>query len=188
MFYIPMKDLAKQVGLDKELFYRPKAVEMYEGLSQKIQNLKGGTMIDCSFEAIQGCDASFADGFVIKLQKSIGNYKNVVMRLSNCSDTVLENLRAALLLRNEMDGTKVNILYYDTSYHFIVKQEANLQEAFDYVQKHGEVSARDIAEHFNIEINSASNRLKKLYDSNKVFRREIKDEKGRQHLYFIELP
>lgn len=188
MFEIPMRELAKDVGLEKELFYRPKAVEMYEKLSQRLQNLQGGTMIKCSFELIDGCDASFSDGFVIKLQRYVSNFNNVVMTLTDCSENVLENLRAALLLRNEMDESRINILYYDTSYHFLIKTEANLQATFDYVQEHGETSARDIAEYFNIEINSASNRLKKLYDSNKIFRREIKDEKGRQHLYFIELP
>jgi len=188
MYNISMKDLAKNVGLEKELFYRPKAIEMYEELTCMLKDLKGGTIVDCSFEGIAGCDASFADAFVIKLQKYIQKFNNVVLRLSNCNEFVLENLRAALLLRNEMDKAKTNILYYDSSYHFLVKQEANLQAAFDYIQKQGETSARDIAEEFELEINSASNRLKKLYDTNKVFRREIKDEKGRQHIYFIKLP
>lgn len=187
MYEIKMRKLASEAGLNKELFYRPKAMEMYEAVTQSLGSVTGGTLVDCSFESIEGCDASFADGFVIKLQKYIQNYNNVVMRLSNCNEAVLENLRAALMLRNEMDKAKTNILYYDVTYHFLVKQESNLQETFDYVQKHKEVSARDIAEHFDIEINSASNRLKKLYDANKIFRREIKDEKGRQHIYFIKL-
>lgn len=188
MYTISMKNLAESVGLDKELFYRPNAVKMYENVVRELQHIKGGTMIECSFEAINGCDASFADGFVIKLQKHIQQFNNVVLYLSNCNEAVLENLRAALMLRNEMDKTKINILYYDTSFQFLVKQEANLHVAFEYVQKVGETTARDIAEVFDIEINSASNRLKKLYDSNKLFRREIKDEKGRQHIYFIKLP
>ena len=188
MYNISMKELAKSVELEKELFYRPKAIEMYEQLVHNmLRDLKGGTIIDCSFEEIDGCDASFADAFVIKLQRYVEDFNNVVLRLSNCNEFVLENLRAALLLRNEMDKTKTNILYYDETYKFLIKQEANLQTTFDYIQKHGETSARDLAEEFELEINSASNRLKKLYDSNKVFRREIKDEKGRQHIYFIKL-
>lgn len=185
MLCISMKELAQKVGLENELFYRPNAAKMYAELSSQIQYIQGGTLLDCSFESIEGCDASFADEFVIQLQKDISKFNNVVMRLSNCNDAVLENLRGALLIRNEMNQTKINILYYDTAYKFLVKQEPNLQAAFDYVQKYHEVSAREIAEHFGLEINSASNRLKKLYDSNKLFRREFKDEKGRQHLYFI---
>ena len=182
---ILMNELAQKVGLNKELFYRPNAVKMYTEVFPLAQYLNGGTLVDCSFEGITGCDASFADEFVINLQKHIAKYKNVVLRLSHCNEAIIENLQGALLIRNEMDNEKTNILYYDSSYKFLIKQEPNLQNTFDFVQSHKEVSARDIAEYFGIEINSASNRLKKLYDSNKLFRREIKDEKGRQHLYFL---
>lgn len=185
MLRISMKELAKKVNLDKELFYRPKAREMFQEVQSLVQYLQGGTLIDCSFEGIEGCDASFADEFVINLQKHVFSFNNVVLRLSYCSEAVLENLQGALMLRNEMDKTKTNILYYDTKYRFLVKMEANLQDTFDYVQSYKEVSAREIAEHYGIEINSASNRLKKLYDTNKLFRYEIKDEKGRQHIYYI---
>lgn len=185
MMQISMREWAQKVDLDKELFYRPTAVKMYEELFPLIQYLQGGTLLDCSFDGIEGCDASFADEFVIRLQKHVSHFNNVVFRLSHCNEAVLENLRGALMLRNEMDKAKTNILYYDTMYHFLIKLEANLQETFDYVQKHNEVTAREIAELYGIEINSASNRLKKLYDANKLFRREIKDEKGRQHIYYI---
>lgn len=185
MMLISMREWAHEVDLEQELFYRPTAVKLYEKLFPAIQYLQGGTLLDCSFEDIEGCDASFADEFVIRLQKHVSTFNNVVLRLSHCNEAVLENLRGALMLRNEMDKEKTNILYYDETYHFLIKQEANLQETFDYVQSRDEVSAREIAEYFEIEINSASNRLKKLYDANKLFRHEIKDEKGRQHIYFI---
>ena len=185
MMHISMLEWAQKVDLGKELFYRPKAVKMYDKLFPDIQHLQGGTLLNCSFENIEGCDASFADEFVIKLQNHISNFNNVVLILTHCNESILENLKGALLIRNEMDKVKTNILYYDMGYHFLLKQEANLQETFDYVQKHDEVSARDIAEVFGIEINSASNRLKKLYDANKLFRKQVKDEKGRLHIYYI---
>lgn len=180
-----MQELAAQVNLDKQLLYRPYANQLYDMIAKELDSLKGGTLIECSFEGIEGCDASFADGFVIRLQKSVSRYSNVVLYLSHCNDVVIENLKGALLVRNEASKEKNNLLYLDGKFRFVISQERNLQETFDFVQESDEVSAREVAEHFQIEINSASNRLKKLYDDNRLFRREIKDEKGRQHIYSI---
>ena len=69
MLCILMNELAQKVGLNKELFYRPNAVKMYTEVFPLVQYLNGGTLVDCSFEGITGCDASFADEFVINLQK-----------------------------------------------------------------------------------------------------------------------
>lgn len=186
MISISLYKLAKQFELGVVLFYRPTAKLMYQAECPNFENPAPGTMIDCSFTDIQGCDVSFADEFIINIQKYIKAFENVVFRLSDCNEVVRENLQAALAARNGKDDTKINIMYYHLGhYYFLDKMENNLQQTFDYLQDVGSITARDIAIKFEIEINSASNRLKKLYDSNKLFRTETKDENGRQHVYSL---
>ncbi len=186
MINISLKDLANRFELGTVLFYRPTAKTMYQAAQSAFQNPEQGTLINCSFRDIDGCDVSFADEFVINIQKYIKNYENVVLRLSDCNDAVIENLQATLAARNNKDNTKINVLFYkENRYYFLDKLENSLLQTFDYLQDAGDVTARDVALQFEIEINSASNRLKKLYDTNKLFRKEIIDEIGRQHLYYL---
>jgi hypothetical protein len=175
-------------GSESLLFYRPTAKKMYQAEFPKFENLEPGTIINCSFDKIVACDVSFADEFIINLQKHIKQFENVILRVSDCNEEVLENLQAALVVRNNKEKAeeKVNVLcFQDSRYMFIDKLENNLQQTFDYLQEVGELTAREVANKFELEINSASNRLKNLYNARKLFRKEVRNESGMQHVYFI---
>ena len=49
----------------------------------------------------------------------------------------------------------------------------------------GHVTAREVAKSFNLELNSAGNRLKKLYDAHAVMRVEQSADVGGKFEYFI---
>ncbi|CQR75004.1 hypothetical protein SpAn4DRAFT_4368 [Sporomusa ovata] len=105
--------------------------------------------------------------------------------ISNVSEPTLENLTAAIALR-EQRGNRLQILYYqgeDLSY--LGKLERNLEETLKLLFEKRKTTAREIAELKGIAINSASNRLKKLYDHRLILREEVIDNSGKQHIYFL---
>lgn len=185
-----LHELAKQVGLSTILTFRPKAVEMYKQAIEELGSLACDTVIDCSFAGIEICDVSFVDQFVLSIQLMLKNFENVILRLSNCNEDVLANIEGALHVRNEKDKSKIRIclLYFDQKYYSILgKPEQNLKDTLEIVQGYKEgLTARDLMELQGIaEINSASNRLKRLFDARFVCRRMEITESGRQHIYYI---
>ncbi len=186
MYSFNLLSLAHQVSLEDILTYRPKAREIYDYVVEQPGMLLVGDIIKFSFQGVTTCAVSFVDELFINLQKILSAHGNALMLLVDMSEEVLADIEGALALRNEKDNSRLNLLcYYDSKFIVLGKLENNLQETFKVVTSHEETSARDIAHEFGIEINSASNRLKKLYDLRLLLRRETKDENGRQHLYFL---
>lgn len=185
-----LHELAKKVNLSTILTFRPKAAEMYRQAIEQLGRLTCDTLIDCSFLDIEICDVSFVDQFILSIQLMLKNYENVILRLSNCNEDILANIEGALHVRNERDKNKnkICLLYFDQGrYSILGKPEQNLKDTFESVQdhKHG-LTARELTELQGIaEINSASNRLKRLFDARFVCRKMEITEFGRQHVYYI---
>lgn len=183
---IRLSDYAKREELGTILTYRPIAKKIFQEVVKKISPLVDSDILDCYFTKIDVCDVSFSDEFVINLQKLVQNKTNVILRLLDVSEDVFVNLEAALLLRNQKDKSKINLLaIQDNNYVIIGELEKNLLDTFTFMSERQETTARDIAQNYRIEINSASNRLKKLYDASLSLRKEIIDASGRQHQYYL---
>ena len=185
-----LHELAERVGLTTILTFRPKATQMFAYAVEDLGALVSDTVIDCSFSGIEICDVSFVDQFILGMQLMVRDYENVILRLSECNEDVLANIEGALHVRNERNKgkSKICLLYFDQNKYLIVgKPEQNLKDAFEVLQntKHG-ITARELMEVQDIsEINSASNRLKRLFDARFVCRRMEITESGRQHIYYI---
>lgn len=183
---IQLAVLAKEVMLDKVLTGRILAKRMFDTVQRQPSTFEAESVIYCDFNRITACDVSFADAFVISIQREMQKYTNSLLIIENANQDILENLDGALALRNEKDDTKLNLLIvqYD-GYHLLGKLEKNLQEAFSVLSDRHEITAREIAQRFEVEINSASNRLKKLFDARLIQRKELLDPNGRQHVYYL---
>jgi len=168
------------------LTFRPLGKEVRDELLNKIRLLPPGCVVDLDFTGVEICDVSFVDEIVLEVQSYlIGKIPDKVIMISNVSEATLENLKAALAWRDQR-GTRLQILQSkDGVLTYIGKLERNLDETLKVLFARKKITAREIAELNGIAINSASNRLKKLYDHRLVLREEIIDNSGKQHFYFL---
>ncbi len=156
---------------------------------QVIAQLKGNpldTIMPLSFEQVQFLDYSCADELICKLVRRImiRDFSERYILISAVNDIVRENLEAALKERKMavpgIDKNAQITLYGDIS------QE--MKETYNFAVKREIFTARNIAEAGLVpdkKINSASNRITKLYDMALV--RKISQENvgggGRQYVY-----
>ena len=183
---IRLKDYALQEGFEESLTFRPVAKSIYAKALLNLQTIFPGDIVDCDFTGIEMCDVSFADEFIINLQKHLVEIDNTVLRIVHVKEYVQENIEGALMLRNKKDRTKLNLLLFvHDSYSILGDIEKNLLDTFSLFSIFEHISARELAEQFSIEVNSASNRLKKLYDLRLLLRSEVIDSNGRKHIYYL---
>ncbi|KJS13227.1 MAG: hypothetical protein VR67_05495 [Peptococcaceae bacterium BRH_c8a] len=157
-------------------------------IKTKIDSANAGSTFYLNFKGIELTDVSFVDEAILGLQKEIGAglYGNRRIVLINLDEGVKENLEAAIYYREEKYNERVPVLFLMSEEITVLGNlEKSLFDTFNLIKDRRTLSARDLAEEKQIEINSASNRLKKLYDYGLVIREEIIDSDGRQHLYSI---
>jgi hypothetical protein len=179
--------ISKLVGLEDVLVSRPKARQMYEIALSQIGQLVSDDVVYCDFLGITACSSSFADEFILNIQKLVLLTENTLLIIKNVVPDVLYDINAALRLRNEKDSLKLLLLSYNNKVYAVEgdKLEPNLREVFLVLRLSEQFTARDIAQRFNIEINSASNRLKKLHVLHLVLKRDINTESGLRHAYYL---
>ena len=167
-----LHELAERVDLSSILTFRPKAAKMYEYAVEELGAFVCDTIVDCSFSNIEICDVSFVDQFILNMQLMLKEFENVILRLSNCNEDVLANIEGALHVRNEKEKNKSKLCLLNYN-----------QDGYSIL---GKPEQRELMEIQDIsEINSASNRLKRLFDARFVCRRLEVTESGRQHIYYI---
>lgn len=184
---LEVQKISKQVGLEDVLISRPKAREMYELAILQIKQLMLEDVVVCDFSGITACSSSFADEFVLNIQKQILGVENTLLLIKNVAPDVLYDINAALRLRNEKDSLKLLLLSHNDNEYSVEgdKLEPNLREVFSVIKSSEQTTARDISRRFDIELNNASNRLKKLYVLHLALRREVSTETGLRHAYYL---
>ncbi len=158
--------------------------EAIEGMLEKEIE---GTVVALDFEGIGIIDYSCADEIMAKLiaRLNSGEYgdKYIILKVSNL--TQKENIEVAL------ERKKLAALSFDGDNPFQVLGVLNayLRDTLEYVFKKGKLSARELADLMNLEINTSSTRLLNLYKLHLVSRtEELLDERGRQFVYQSVLP
>lgn len=176
--------VASHLGLKKMLTFRPAGKKAKEYIQTEITKLQSGEAMELDFSGIELCDVSFVDEMLIEVQLYLWTLsKNVLMFISNINDSTMDNLKPALAYR-EKNGQRVPILFRKgKEFSYVGTLEPGLEEAFRQVVKNKQITARDIASSDKVNINSASNKLKKLYDYRLVLRDEVVDQNGRQYTY-----
>lgn len=185
---LDIASLSQQVDLrDGVLVFRPAARKMFELSQVAIGDLISDDIIICDLKDIVDCSSSFVDEFLLTWQRSICELKNTMMILTNMSEDVQYTVESALNQRNRISNENLALINYICS-HFEVlgnKLEKNTRQVFELVSDGSHISAREVAERFDLELNSAGNRLKKLYDAHAVIRIEQSADAGGKFEYYI---
>lgn len=185
---IPVASLAKQVGLtDGILVLRPKAIEMLELSKKAVGSVFYGDALVCNFAGIIDCSSSFVDEFVVGWQRIVNQTENALLILINFNPDVQYTIEAALNQRNRISHENLCLIVQINDRYKALgsKVEKNVLQVFDLLADGSHVTARLIADRFNIELNSAGNRLKKLFDAHMAFRSEQSVDAGGKYEYYI---
>ncbi|MNW55696.1 hypothetical protein D3C74_333770 [compost metagenome] len=194
---IVILDISKELELSSGdvLSYRPDGKKIRERIIEIISNSNIiFRYINLSFEGIEICDISVVDEVVLEIMLYFRNSgTNSVIYLSNIYDYVYDSIQAAQLLKEKKlsllakEKIKLPLLVYDQikGLEILGDIETVLEEAFNIIKINKVVTAREISALKDIAINSASNRLKKLYDYGLVFRNSSYDETGKYYEYIL---
>lgn len=156
---------------------------IYEPLIQQIKPNDQPTVL--VFPSGQFMDVSFADETIIRLGQDYetGKYGKGTLILHNLSTDSLHNIEAAINLQ------KLKLAFISTqndgSWSLVGQLEQSLRDTLLLVEQNKLITAPALSKILNLAINSASNRLKRLYDQ-RLLRREFEiTENGLQYTYYF---
>ena len=185
---LDVSSLAKQVNLmEGVLVLRPIARKMFETSRQAVGDLTIGDIVVCDLKGIYDCSSSFVDEFVLAWQRVVCEVNNTVLIIIGMNEDVQYTVEAALNQRNRISKENLSLVSCTNGKFEVLgsKLEKNALEVFDLIADRGHITAREVAENFKLELNSAGNRLKKLYDAHVVMRIEQSADVGGKFEYFI---
>lgn len=163
--------------------YGERALPMLE---QALKEVPPGQALVLDFAGISVMDTSFADETVLELALGLaqGKYGDRWLVQAEPSPATIDNLEGTIARRR----AKVALLILkEGQMRLIGHVEPNLVEAWQLVHERSELTARELADQLGLEINTASTRLRKLYDARLLARREEITPGGRQHIYALPL-
>lgn len=155
---------------------------MREALEERLQREPEETIVILDFRSVGILDYSCADEIVAKLisRLNAGEYGNRYLLLRGLNPTQRENIEVAL----ERKRLAALFVREDKSWEILGVLNNYLRDTLEEVIKEGRITARDLAEAEDLEINTSSTRLANLYKLQLVQRREeLLSEGGRQFVY-----
>lgn len=181
----PLKYLFAQFGLPgPDLLLREFGQRAFPTLETELRRVPEGSALILNFDDVSVMDTSFGDETILELALGLiaNNYGNRFLVLEEPSRATLDNLEGAIARRR----VKVALLVKHGGLVQVVGQwEPNLAQAWELVQRAGSLTARALADRLELEINTASTRLNKLYKARLLARQEEVTSTGRQHIYQI---
>lgn len=176
--------LTSKLGLRKRFFLtRENGEHAYTVLETHLREMAEGQPLVLVFPPGQLIDSSFADEAILRLGEEInaGQLGERCILLENLARDSINNISAAISLR----GLRLAFLAVERSggWELVGRLEPSLQETLKLVDERGCLTASELAELKELAINSASNRLRRLYDQRLVQRRHEISEIGLQYIY-----
>jgi predicted HTH transcriptional regulator len=175
-----MKELL--VNGSRNLVTRETGKRMREALEERLQAESPGEVIILDFKGVGILDYSCADEIVAKLISRLnGNeYGDRYLLLRGLNPTQKENLEVAL----ERKHLAALFLNEEKKWEVLGVLNNYLKETLSEVMAKGRITARDLADAEDLEINTSSTRLANLHKIQLVQRREeVLSEGGRQFVY-----
>ena len=184
---ISVSALANHIGLGKVLMTRPLAAKMFELSVEEYGKPLAGDICVCDMAGIDDCSGSFVDEFVHRWCYLVKEKDNALFILRNLTDDVLYTVNSALSHRNRLSNDSLVILRYcGNGYHLVGDRiENNVREVFDMLATGERVTVRMVADRFDVGLNSAGNRLKKIHDAHLAIRNEQSAENGGKFEYYL---
>jgi hypothetical protein len=166
-----------------DLVTRELGMQAYALLRQALVEVKPGGILVLDFAEVKVMDSSFFGGSILKLLRELVDNKfgERYVVLINVNASTKENITVTIRGHRLRLGLQV----IEEGKSILLGQiEPNLEETLVLVNSRGLLTARDLADSLpGMAINTASNRLKKLFDLRLVQRVEETTETGRQHVY-----
>ena len=174
----------EEIGISDGLFIlREQGERAFNRLRALILEVPDGQPLVLRFPPDQLMDASFADESILRLAEEVieGQHGNRGILLEGLSENSIHNIEAAI----HFQGLKLAFLVIerDSSWRLIGHLETNLKETLQIVAQRTQITAPELSGLLGIAINTASNRLKRLYDRRLVWRTYEITAKGLQYVY-----
>jgi hypothetical protein len=185
MAHYSMASLAAELSFaEAHLFLtRERGEQAFRLLADRLQEIPEGHPLVLVFPPDQLVDSSFADESIIRLGEQIikGEFGGRCLLLEGLTEDSITNIAAAISLRR----LKLAFLAVEPTgkWKCIGQLEPSLAETLDLVARRAHLTAPELAELKELAINSASNRLKRLYNQRLVWREHEISEKGLQYIY-----
>ncbi|MDP9311749.1 MAG: hypothetical protein M3R24_12855 [Chloroflexota bacterium] len=162
---------------------REQGERAYGILRQELETVPVGSALVLSFPTPQLIDVSFADESVIRLGEEIvgGAFDARAILLLGLTADSVKNLRAVIRLRE----LKLALLAVEPTgrWQVVGHLEPTLRETLDLVAERHQLTALELSTLRPMAINTASTRLKRLYDQHLVARRFEITKKGLEYIY-----
>jgi DNA-binding transcriptional ArsR family regulator len=169
-----------------DLLLRNYGQRAFSILENALREVPTGQTLLLDFGGISVMDTSFADETILELALGLlqNKYGDRWMILEEPSPATIDNLEGTIARRK----AKVALLIHKEGRALLIGHvEPNLLEAWQLVCQKIELTARELADQLGLEINTASMRLRKLYDARLLARREEITPGGRQHIYMLPI-
>jgi DNA-binding transcriptional ArsR family regulator len=181
-----MGQLSKILNLPSDLFIlRDKGEKAYPHLKAILEETPEGQPLVLVFPSNQLVDASFADESIIRLGQELvaGEFGQRCILLEGMSEDSIHNIEAAVNLQN----LKLAFLVVKPSgaWRTIGHLEPSLQEVLEILTRRDSLTTVELADLLDLAVNTASNRLKRLYDQRLVRREHEISETGLQYVYYF---
>lgn len=196
-----MADLAKSAGQDPQLLLRrPRGQAVYPHLEAALQSVDEGELLLVSFSEDQDCDPSFIDETLVKLAQKLikGEFGERGLALTGLNEGISLSLSSTLTLRRDdarklKEDFKVNFLTFDNQpssgrlpaagWKVAGQLEQSLEEVLQLLSRRESLTAADLVKELDLEISSASMRLKRLHERHLVRRQYQTLSTGREFVY-----
>jgi len=178
--------LFKDLGFSSRFFLtRQKGTQAFERLKYYVQQQPESSAILLYFPKEQLIDVSFLDETIIRLEEDMsqGQCPSITLLLQGLTQDTIANLSAAIEFRH----LKLAFLVVEPNgrWNYVGQLEVSLRETLNLLSVHGSLTATELSEMLKLAINSASNRLKRLYDLRLIRREGEITNKGLQYTYYF---
>jgi hypothetical protein len=186
MTRIEMDKLAAELELPARFFVtRDKGEQAFARLAAALSAMPEESSLILQFPTGQVMDVSFADEAVIQLGQAIvaGKYGRRRLLLAGLTQDSIDNINAAIRLQR----LKLAFLAIAPGgqWQVVGHLEDSLHETLTMVAQRPSLTAPELAEEMGLALNSANNRLKRLYDLHLIRREYEVSEKGLLYIYYF---
>lgn len=186
MTHFDMSQLATELELPPRFFVtRDKGEVAFTRLVEALQAEPEEASLILQYPPEQVMDVSFADETVIRLGEAIvdGQFGHRRILLAGLTQDSIDNINAAIRLQR----LKLAFLAIDSEgqWQVVGHLEDSLREVLDMLAKRPSLTAPELADEKELALNSANNRLKRLFDQHLIRREYEVSEKGLIYIYYF---
>ncbi len=181
-----MAELSVELGLHEHFYLtRENGERAYLLLRGHLEQLPSGQGLLLTFPRDQLIDASFADETIIRLGEELmaGQFGDSALLLQGLTEDSIKNIEAVIGFRR----LKLGFLAVEANgkWKCIGQLDPTLKEVLELLANRDQLTAPQLTNLLNLAINTASNRLKRLYDRRLIRREYEVSSKGLQYFYYF---